>query len=271
MAPVKTHAFATFVAQLTRYRESRGWSQAQLATRLGYSPSLVSYIVSMTKMPTLAFAQRCDELFGLQGTFAALHELASRETLPSYFAPVAQFEGEAVRIHEYELRAVPGLLQTEDYARAVIRAGQPRLTEAELERKVAARMERQLTLTGDSPPHYWTVLHEGVLRQNIGGSAVMGPQLDKIIEAANSPNIIMQVLPFAARVHPGTDGPFAIFDFEDGKSSAYSECNGGGRIVEAHEEIAELVTSISLIRVAALSPDESRTLLRQIRQGEING
>jgi transcriptional regulator with XRE-family HTH domain len=269
LPPVKSSAFGTFVAQLTRYREDRGLSQAQLASRLGYSPSLVSYIMGMSKMPTHAFAQKCDELFGLLGTFAALHDLASRETLPSYFAPVAEFEGEAVRVHEYELRAVPGLLQTEDYARAVIRAGQPRQTEAEVERKVGARMERQLILAADSPPHYWTVLHEGVLRQNVGGAAVMGPQLGRLVEAASSPDLIVQVLPFGASVHPGTDGPFAIFDFKDGKSSAYSECKGGGRIVEAHEEVAELVTSMSLIRVAALSPDESRALLQEIRQ-EIN-
>jgi transcriptional regulator with XRE-family HTH domain len=270
MPPVKTHAFTTFVTQLTKYRESHRLSQAQLAGRLGYSPSLLSYVMSMTKMPTAAFAEKCDEVFGLQGTFAALHDLASRETLPSYFAPVAEFEGQAVRVHEYELRAVPGLLQTEDYARAVIHAGQPRQTEAELERKVTARMERQAILTGDSPPHYWTVLHESVLRQNIGGPAVMGAQLDKITEAESSPHMIIQVLPFAATVHPGTDGPVTIFDFDDGKSSAYSECKGGGRIVEAHEEIADLVTSMSLIRVAALPPDESRALLRQIRQ-EISG
>jgi hypothetical protein len=98
----------------------------------------------------------------------------------------------------------------------------------------------------------------------------MGAQLDKITEAESSPHMIIQVLPFAATVHPGTDGPVTIFDFDDGKSSAYSECKGGGRIVEAHEEIADLVTSMSLIRVAALPPDESRALLRQIRQ-EISG
>ena len=169
-----------------------------------------------------------------------LHGLVSRETRPSYFAPVIDFENQAVRIHEWELRVVPGLLQTEDYARSVITAGKPRLGVAELDRKVNARIERQRLFERENPPMYWTVLSEGALRQVIGSPSVMGEQLDKIIEAARMPNIVVQVLPFASSDHPGTDGPVTVFDFAEASSNAYLECNGGGMITESPEEVAEL-------------------------------
>jgi len=267
---VKINALATFATQLTRYRERREWTQAQLAQRLGFSPSLVSSVVNLDKVPSLQFAQKCDGVFGLEGTFEAFHDLASREALPSYFAPAAEFESAAVRIHEYELRAVPGLLQTEEYARCVIQAGQPRTPQSELDRKVGTRMERQRILSRTDPPHYWTVIHEAVLRQNVGGPGVMGPQLDRIAEAAEGLHVIVQVLPLSASIHPGTDGPFAVFDLSVGRSTAYAEGKGGGRISEASEEVAELVTTLNLIRVAAMHPSESLTLLRQLR-GEIRG
>ena len=129
MSAVKTSALATFAAQLKAWRKCRGWSQGELAARLAYSDSLVSGIETMAKTPTLDFAKRCDEVFGTPRTFVSLHELVSREAWPSYFAPVIDFEIQAVRIHEWEMRVVPGLLQTEDYARSVISAGKPRIGE----------------------------------------------------------------------------------------------------------------------------------------------
>jgi hypothetical protein len=117
--------------------------------------------------------KRCDEVFDAPGTFIALHALLSREAWPSYFAPVIDFENQAVRIHQWELRVVPGLLQTEDYARSVISAGTPRITQVELDRKVNARLDRQRILERDKPPMYWTVLSEGALRRH-GASPAEG-------------------------------------------------------------------------------------------------
>lgn len=265
MSGVKTSALEAFAAQLKAWRKKHGWSQGELASKLAYSDSLVSGIETMAKTPTLDFAKRCDEVFDAPGTFALLHALLSREAWPSYFAPVIDFENQAVRIHEWELRVVPGLLQTEEYARSVITAGKPRLGGAELERKVNGRIERQQLFERDNPPLYWTVLGEGALRQVIGSLAIMGEQLEKIIETARMPNIVVQVLPLAASDHPGTDGPITVFDFADAPSNAYLECNGGGMITESPEEVAELVTTMNMLRAAALPQRESLDLLRQIR------
>ena len=265
MPAAKTSALTAFAAQLKAWRKSRDWSQGDLAAKLAYSDSLVSGIETMAKTPTLDFAKRCDEVFGTPGTFVSLHELVSREAWPSYFAPVIDFENQAVRIHEWEMRVVPGLIQTEDYARAVIRAGKPRFGDAELERKVNGRIERHRLFERDNPPMYWVVLHEGALRQVIGSPAIMGEQLNKIIEVARTPDIVVQVLPFAASDHPGTDGPITVFDFPDAPSAAYMECNGGGMITESPEEVAELMTTMNMLRAAALPQRESIDLLRRIR------
>jgi transcriptional regulator with XRE-family HTH domain len=174
VSAVKTSALEAFAVQLKAWRKKHGWSQGDLADKLAYSDLLVSGIETMAKTPTLDFARRCDEVFDAPGTFVLLHGLLSREAWPSYFAPVIDFENQAVRIHEWELRVVPGLLQTEDYARSVITAGKPRLGGAELDRKVNARIERQRLFERDNPPMYWTVLSEGALRQVIGSPSIMG-------------------------------------------------------------------------------------------------
>jgi transcriptional regulator with XRE-family HTH domain len=262
---VKASALAKFADQLRAWRQRSGWSQVELAGKLLCSDSLVSGVETMNKTPTLDFAKRLDEAFSLPGTFVALHELISREAWPSYFAPVIDFETRAVRIHEWELRVIPGLLQTESYARSVISAGKPRLSPDALDRNVTGRIERQRILTRDNPPMLWAVLHEGTLRHVVGGRAVMAEQLDKLIGVARLPDVVMQVLPFTASDHPGTDGPISVFDFTDAASVAYTECKGGGMIVESPDQVAELMTTVNLIRAVALPPRESMNLLVQIR------
>jgi transcriptional regulator with XRE-family HTH domain len=265
VSAVKASALAKFADQLKSWRQRSGWSQVELAGKLLCSDSLVSGVETMNKTPTLDFARRLDEVFSIPGTFVALHELISREAWPSYFAPVIDFETRAVRIHEWELRVIPGLLQTEGYARSVISAGKPRLGPDALDRSVGGRIERQQILTRDDPPMLWGVLHEGALRHVVGGRAIAAEQLDKLIDVARLPDVLIQVLPFTASDHPGTDGPISVFDFADAPSVAYTECNGGGMIVEAPAQVAELMTSINLIRAVALPPRESMSLLMQIR------
>jgi transcriptional regulator with XRE-family HTH domain len=257
---------AKFAKQLQGWRTKRGWTQVELAEKLGYSNALVSQVEQQQKAPSADFAAKCDEVFGTPETFADLQELVAREAWPSYFAPVIDAETRAAQVHEWDQRVIPGLLQTEDYARSVIKAGKPRISADELERKVSSRLERQAIFARESGrPMYWVVMHEGVLRHVVGSPEIMRAQLDRLIEAADSPDIIIQVLPYSASDHPGTDGPILVFDFPSAPSSGYTECNGGGMIVEQPDQVAELVTSMSLIRAAALSPRESRNCIGKIR------
>jgi len=250
------------------------WTQVELGRKMGYSASLISGVGSMDKPPTADFAAACDKAFqtpgfseepGMPGTFMTFYELVAREAYPAFFAPVVPFEREAVRIHGWELGSIPGLLQTEDYARAHMRSGRPQDSDSAIAKLVAARMERQGILTGGKPTLAWYVIDEGALRHAVGGSAVMGAQLDRLIEAASLPGIVIQVLPFRAHDNAGADGAITIYEFAEDPAVCYTECYSGGRIVEQRDEVAELTTVMSLIRASALSPHESLDLIRQIR------
>jgi len=265
MSEVKTTSLAAFATQLKAWRTHMGWTQVDTGEKLGYSASLISGIETMDKNPTADFAASCDRVFGTPGTFTTFQELVAREAYPAFFAAVVPFEREAVRIHGWELGAVPGLLQTAEYARAQIRSGRPQDTLDAIERLVTGRIERQAILSRDHPPMLWYVIDEGVLRHMVGGPAVMGAQLDKLIEVSALPGILIQVLAFDGDNYAGSDGPISVYDFTEQPTVCYTECYSGGRIVEARDEVASLITVLGLIRASALSPHQSIDLIRQIR------
>lgn len=265
MSLAESSALQSFAAELRAQRKRAGWTQVQLADRIGFSGSFVSDVERCERSPALDFARACDREFGLPGTFERWHELTNREAYPAFFAPVIPFEREAVRIHGWALAAVPGLLQTEDYARAVIRARWPTDGEAAIDRTVTGRMERQEIFTRERPPLLWYVLHESVLRHVIGSREIMAEQLDKLITAARTAGIILQVLPYTAHDHAGVEGPIVIYERSGNPPVAYTECYGGGRIVEAQDEVADLTTVLGMLRAAANPVRESATLMQEIR------
>jgi transcriptional regulator with XRE-family HTH domain len=271
---VKTTSLQAFAAQLRAWRQQAGWTQVELGHHLGYSASLISGVESMDKPPTADFARACDKAFqtpgfaeetGTPGTFMTFYELVAREAYPAFFAPVVPFERDAVRIHGWELGAVPGLLQTEEYARALIRSGRPNDSQDAIDRLVAARIERQGILSGEHPPMVWYVIDEGVLRHVVGSCTTMAEQLDRLIEAADVPGTVIQILPFTGDNHAGSDGPISIYEFAEAPTVCYTECYSGGRIVEAPTEVAHLMTVISLLRASSLSPRKSLELAKEIR------
>ncbi len=135
------------------------------------------------------------------------------DVLPAWFRAFVGLEEAASLIRAYEPQAVPGLLQTADYARALTRAGFPAAPAAEVERRVALRLARQALLTRPDAPHLWAVVDEAVLHRRVGGPGVLGAQLDRLLEAAALPNVTLQVLPLAAGAHPAMFGPFHVFRF----------------------------------------------------------
>jgi transcriptional regulator with XRE-family HTH domain len=137
-----------------------------------------------------------------------------RDVLPGWFSAFVSLEGEASTIRAYEPHYVPGLLQTEEYARVVLRAGMPKASAEAVERAVALRMERQKALALPDPPLLWAVMDETVLRRSVGGPEVMRAQIEALLECLKMPNVLLQVLPFSSGVHPAMYGPFHIFRFE---------------------------------------------------------
>jgi transcriptional regulator with XRE-family HTH domain len=255
-------ALNTFAAELKAWRERMDLTQQAFADKIGYSLALVASVEQCKRSPTLDFAKRCDEATSAPGTFRRWQVQVSRESYPAFFAPVLAFERDAVRIHGWELGAIPGLLQSEGYARALLRSVRQG-GDDELERHVQARLERQAILFADKPVELWYVLDEGTLRRMVGGPAVMRDQLDSLIESAAS--VVLQVLPFTAGDQPGADGPITVYEFAASPAVCYTECYSGGRIVEGQTEVADLMRVVNLLRASALPPDRSLELIRRIR------
>jgi transcriptional regulator with XRE-family HTH domain len=266
--PAESTSKKRFGAELKAHRTRHGWTQVELGERLGYSGSYLSDVERGDCGVTDDFARRCDgrEVFDLPGTFLRLYEDLQREAFPTWFAPIVPIQREAAKISGWEPSAVPGLLQTEQYARSLIRARRPQDGEEAVEGTVRARMERQGILSRPKPPMLWHVIHEGVARQVIGGPEVMGPQLDKLIKAAETPGIILQVLPFSAPDHAGTDGLLYLYERPALPVVAYTECIGGGRLIEDQQEVSDLTTVMGMLRAAALPPRDSAALMRTIRR-----
>jgi len=261
---------ARFAAELRAWRQRHGWSQAEVADKLGYSGSHVSSVETMARLPTADFAKRCDQVFGTPGTFERLHDDITRAAYPPWFSPFVQFEAKAVRIHCWDNRCLTGLLQTEDYARALIRAGNLSMSDDEIERDVAARMERQQVMLRELPPFCWFVVHEAALRTTFGGKHVMRGQMDRLGDIARSPRVVVQVFPSGVAGCPGVDGAVTIFDFDGEPSVGYAEGYRAGRTIEASAEVASLVLMFDHLRALALSPADSQVMITAIR-GEYDG
>jgi transcriptional regulator with XRE-family HTH domain len=257
---------ATFAAEVRAHRQRLGWSQVTLGEKIGYSGSFVSDVERCERQPALIFAQGCDREFGLPGSMVRLHELIQHNAYPAWFSPVIPLERKAVRIHGWQPFVVPGLLQTENYARELIRVSRPQDGEAAVEELVAARMERQAILTGDDPPMLWYVLDEGILHRVVGSVEIMDAQLERLIAAASAGGTVIQVLSFSACDQPGADGPVTVFEFPDTPTVCYTECYRGGRLVEDASEVADMITTVSMVRAAALSPRASLEPMRRIRR-----
>jgi len=260
------NALTIFSAELRAQRQRIGWTQTVLGAKIGYSGSFVSDVERCARTPALDFASSCDRELGLPGTLARIHQLIGRDAYAAGAFALITFERRAVRIHEWEMRVVPALLQTPGYARAVIRAARPNDSDEAVARLVAARLERQELLSGEHPPMLWSVLQEGVIRQAIGGAAVMGEQLGRLIELAGMPRILLQILPFSASDNAGASGPVTVFEFAGAPTVCYTECYGGGRVVEGQGEVADLMTAVNMVRASALCPGESMRLLRAVRR-----
>ncbi len=254
-----------FAQVLASYRKQSGMTQAEAAARFHMSKSLYQKIESCDRRPQRDFAVVCDEVFGTPGVFGCIYEDMLTEPYPVWFGPRVAYEDKAAVITDWEQRGIPGLLQTEDYARAVIRACRPYDPAEALEHEVRSRLERQAILSRDDPPKLWAVIAEGVLRQRVGSHDVMTGQLDHLIKVAESPRAVIQVLPFNAADAPGADGPAALFEFRDDQPVAYLEGWGTGRVVEDPKDVAAIATALSMIKGCALSPGDSRHLMTQIR------
>jgi transcriptional regulator with XRE-family HTH domain len=261
-------ARSMFTEELKAHREKVALTQDELAQKANVSLSLLKKVEHGKRRPQRDFAVWCDEFFGCPGTFERFHRLTLLETFPEWFASRMVYEEQASVITEWEMRGIPGLLQTRSYAQAMIRACRPFDQEPELIRDIDARIERQEILNRDNPPRLWVLLAEGPLHQVVGGPSVMRAQLNQLIEMTGTPKCVVQILAHTATGAPGNDGPATLFEFDDRLPVAYLEGWNIGCVVEDPGEVTRISTTLSMIKGCALSPAESRDLMIKIR-GEL--
>jgi transcriptional regulator with XRE-family HTH domain len=256
---------ALFGFELRRHRKERGWSQLRLARAVPYSVGTISMIETAKRSPSEQFARHCDEALEAEGALTRLWPMVSRVTAPPWFRPWLDVEAAAEAIRTWEPSLVPGLLQTENYARAML-SGEPGVTTEEVEEQVTARMERQSILRRPKPPMLWVVLDEGVLQRPIGSPAVMAEQLNHLFVAGQAPRITIQVLPLKAYSTTGLLGGFAITQAHGTPDTAYIEAASNAQVTDWTETVKTLGFRYEGIRSEALSQRESLELIKETIQ-----
>jgi transcriptional regulator with XRE-family HTH domain len=265
-------------SQLKAMRDAARITQLQIADMLGCSESKIYKIESgdvginrgdlLLMLDRYKLAEddpRRETALDLQRQGKQRGWWAKYGNIPSNYALYVGLEGAATEVKDFELAVVPGLLQTEDYARAIGTAAWPDQPN-EVERRVELRMARQACLTEDPPLKFWSIVDEGVLRRRTGGDEVMNAQLRHLIEMSRRPNVTIQVLPFSEGWHPGTTGSFSILEFPEGVHSpvAYVISQAGDVYLEREDDMRRVTLTYTHLQTAALSVSKSRDLIAAI-------
>ncbi|MFC4495932.1 Scr1 family TA system antitoxin-like transcriptional regulator [Streptomyces ovatisporus] len=255
---------AFYGAELRWKREQAGLTLQELAEGCFYSVAFLSQIEMGDRRMPLDLARHADHVLGTDGFFERRcgdARKARRGGHAEYFADVAEQEKRARTIEEWSPTLIPGLLQTEAYARAVVRAQYPLdLTEG-VDRKVCARLERASLFDDPKTPEYWVILHELLLRQPIMQAGAMAEQLTHIAELARRGRIITQVLPLNAGAHPFMVGSVMMMTFDEAPPLAYTESLHSGQSIDDLALVAKYTKSYDLLRAAASPPRASLTMI----------
>ncbi|NUS82858.1 MAG: helix-turn-helix domain-containing protein [Streptomyces sp.] len=253
-----------FGAEMRRLRGAAGMSLEALAAVTKFSKSSLARFETAESMIPPELPAILDAAFGTDGIFGKLYALARKEIHPDQFRRRMELEARARLIEDYTPQIVPGLAQTDDYARAQFVLANPKATRDKIEELVTARMSRQALLVADPPPDFSMILDEAVLRRGIGGARVMRAQLSHLAELALTPTTVVQVLPFEHGGHALLGGSLTLMTLDDGTRVAYEESITTGTLLEDLEVVADRQRSYDLLRACALSPGDSAAFIRSI-------
>jgi len=263
---------------LRRMREAAKISRADAGWQIRASESKVSRM----ELGRVGFKERdvsdLLELYGLndEQERIRLMELAraannpgwwSRygDVMPNWFANYVGLEVAAKLIRTYEVLFVPGLLQTERYARAVVQLGKAYLPPEEIEQRVALRVTRQQILTRANPARLWVVIDEAVLRRPIGGREAMCEQIEHLLKVSQQPNVTLQVMPFSSVGYPGAGGAFTIMRFPEGDlpDVVYIEHAASALFLDKLEDLDEYAAIMEALTIAAAPVNDTPAILTE--------
>ncbi|MCP3787904.1 helix-turn-helix domain-containing protein [Micromonospora sp. A3M-1-15] len=251
-------------AQLRRLRLKAELSQEEFGKLVHFSGSQVSAVELGQRPLDRFFLKRADEVLGTGGLLTSLLKLAERDGQPSWFRPWLEAERQAQQLRCYQPSLIPGLLQTENYARALIRCDDA-INDDEVDRRLSVRMDRQNIFQQPNPPKFVAVIEESVLRRaDEGFRGLMVQQLDYLVECAEQPHISVHVIPAEVSVHVGLVGPFVLARGDDGGWIGHLETQLGGMVVDRDEDLAILLSRWESVRSEALPHRQSIELVKEV-------
>jgi transcriptional regulator with XRE-family HTH domain len=259
---------ALFGSRVRRLRTAAGLTQAELGQQVHVVSTRITQIERASgAKPTLELARALDAALGADSLLVELWPYVYREAFPDWSRAFMAYSERAVSIRQYAAHLVPGLLQTEDYARAVLSVGLTLSSEEQLEERITARLGRQQRLCSPERPELWVVLDEAVLKRPIGGLTVFQAQLERLLEAAAERHIIVQVLPFDQGEHDAMGGSWTVLTLPDGSEVAYTEGAHYGQLIEDPKEVGRFSVTYDRLRAEALPPLMSLDMIRSVMEG----
>jgi transcriptional regulator with XRE-family HTH domain len=278
--PAPTLRLRRLAAELRRLRGQVGLTREEVTDRTGINAATLYRIEMVQARPQRRTLMALLELYSVpDDDRAGLLELLRQagepswiqtfpSSLPEAYTTFFLFESEATTVLNYEALFVPGLLQTEDYARGIYRGTVPTATRDEIRNLVEARMSRQAVLTRDVPLRLWAIVDEAALHRPVGGHQVMAAQLDHLAESATElPHVTLQVIPYDVGAHPGMTASFAVLQFGGDPPTGdvvYHESQTGDLFLENETDVARFTAIFEHLRAMALAPEQSTALLRRI-------
>ncbi|MEU6977398.1 helix-turn-helix transcriptional regulator [Streptomyces sp. NPDC046371] len=250
--------------QLKLWREAKGLGAVELGERIGYGEDLVRKVERGARIPRPEFLDRSDEVLSAGGLISAMKKDVEEVRYPKQVRDLAKLEARAVEFCLYSNFNVHGLLQTEEFSRAIMRTWRPAYGPAELERYLAARVARRSVLEKDPAPEFSFIQEEVSLRRPIGGRMVLRRQLEHLLEVSELPHVEIQVMPTDRADHPATGGRIAVLKFGDGTAVGRMDGDFGGRPVSDLKRLRILDLRYGIIRSKALTPAESRDFIEQL-------
>jgi transcriptional regulator with XRE-family HTH domain len=261
---VGTGMLSVFGRQLKLFRERAGMDRARFGSLTGYSASTIAAFEQGRRIPPPKFIDQADEALGAGGVLSAGKEEVARAQYPAFFRDAAKLEAEAVELHVYDTHVVNGLLQTEDYTRALMGMRRPLLDEATIEQRVAARLARQEIFDRWPSPLLSFVMEEPVIRRPLGGEQVWRGQLEQLLLLGQKRNVELQVMPLEREDNAGVDGAFTLLMPRQGTQVGYLEVQGRSTLVTERDALHALSARYGIIRAQALTPRESLAFVEKL-------
>ncbi|WP_328535478.1 helix-turn-helix domain-containing protein [Streptomyces sp. NBC_00344] len=250
---------------LQHLRKRAGLNQQQLGDAIGYSLEQVASVEQGRRPAKAAFTVSAERVLEAGGVLEALQDEVDRAKLPRFFRNFAQIEAEALSRFSYDPLLIPGLLQTEAYAQALLEAHFPPLDDETIEQRVAARLARQSLLAPKSPPVVFVfVVEEDALRRVVGNAAVMREQMESLLTCSQRRNVELQIMPTSRGAHSGLNGPMVLLESMDRARQVYVEAQDVVTVRSAQNEVSEFWLRYGMLRTQALNTEESSRLIERM-------